>query len=157
MSASDAEFAKPFIQATIHVLSSMAGMTPTVGSPYVKSSNTALGDVSAMVGITGDKRGSFSITFTKGCAIAVVRGMLGEDIEDIIKDTKDAVGEIANMVSGQARAKLASELSMSFQGSTPMVILGDGHTLSHVTSNPVIAIPFTTEFGEFTLEFSFKD
>lgn len=148
------EIAKPFVQATVHVLSSMAGLTPVPGTPYVKKSSVAQGDVSAIVGITGHKAGSISVTFTKGCAIALVRGMLGDDIQNILQDTKDAVGEITNMISGQARSGLA-EMGMAFQGSTPSVILGDNHTLSHITKGPVVAIPFKTDHGDFTLEFSF--
>ena len=148
------EIAKPFVQATIHVLSTMAGLSPTPGKPYVKKDTVAQGDVSAIVGITGDKAGSISVTFSKACAIALVRGMLGNDVQDIIQDTKDTVGEIVNMISGQARAGL-SEMGMAFQGSTPSVIMGDNHTLSHITKGPVMAIPFSTDFGTFTLEFSF--
>ncbi len=153
-SPSGIEIAKPFVQATIHVLSTMAGITPTPGTPYVKKNAVAQGDVSAIVGITGDKAGSVSVTFTKKCAIGLVRGMLGDDIQDIVQDTKDAVGEITNMISGQARSGLA-EMGMVFQGSTPSVIMGDNHTIGHVTKGPIMAIPFTSEAGEFTVEFCF--
>ncbi|MFV0421983.1 chemotaxis protein CheX [Oleidesulfovibrio sp.] len=152
MSTSGIEIAKPFVTATTNVLSTMAGITPTPGQPYVKKNNVAKGDVSAVVGITGHKNGSISVTFTKQCAIAVVKAMLGDDIQDIIQDTKDAVGEVTNMISGQARAALA-EMGMVFQGATPSVIMGDGHTISHVTKSPIIAIPFKTNHGEFTVEF----
>ena len=148
------EIAKPFIHATIHVLSTMACITPTPGAPYLKKNDVAQGDVSAIVGITGDKAGSISVTFTKKCAIGLVRGMLGDDIQDIVTDTKDAVGEITNMISGQARSGLA-EIGMNFQGSTPSVIMGDNHTISHITKGPVMAIPFTSDAGEFTVEFCF--
>ncbi len=150
------QFAKPFVQATIHVLTTMASITPTPGTPYVKSSSRAQGDVSAIVGITGDQTGSIALTFSKQCAIAIVRNMLGEHIEDIINDTKDAVGEITNMISGQARAGLVS-LGVTFQGSTPSIIMGNGHTICHYADAAVVAIPFKTEHGEFTLEFAFAD
>ena len=143
---------KHFISATTHVLSAMANIVPHAGTPYVKETMFAKGDVSAIVGITGHARGSISVSFTKPCAIALVKGMLGDDIQDIIQDTRDAVGEITNMISGQARASLA-EAGMVFQGATPTVIMGDGHTIGHVSRGPVIAIPFTTEHGEFTIEF----
>jgi chemotaxis protein CheX len=148
------EIAKPFIQATIQVLSTMASITPMAGAPYVKKNDVACGDVSAIVGITGDKAGSISVTFTKACAIGLVKGMLGDDIKDIVQDTKDAVGEVTNMISGQARSGL-SEMGMNFHGSTPTVIMGDNHTISHVTKGPIMAIPFTTNVGEFTVEFCF--
>ena len=58
--------------------------------------------------------------------------MLGDDIQDIIQDVQDAVGEITNMVSGQARAGLA-EQGLTFSGSTPSVIMGDNHTIAHIS------------------------
>ncbi|OBQ54838.1 chemotaxis protein CheX [Halodesulfovibrio spirochaetisodalis] len=151
---SDVTFAKPFISATSSVLSTMAGITPVPGTPFVKKDDIACGDVSAIIGLTGEKHGSISVTFTKKCAVALVRAMLGDDIQDIIADTKDAVGEICNMISGQARAGL-SEMGFKFDGSTPSIIMGDAHTVTHVTASPVIAVPFTTDHGEFTIEFSF--
>lgn len=155
MSVNGIEVAKPFIAATVNVLSTMAGIQPQPGKPYVKKNNVAKGDVSAVIGITGHKNGSISVTFTKSCAIALVKGMLGDDIQDILQDTKDAVGEVTNMISGEARAGLA-EMGMVFQGSTPSVIMGDGHTISHVTKSPIMAIPFLTNHGEFTVEFCFE-
>jgi chemotaxis protein CheX len=154
MNVTDAELAKPFVQATKHVLSTMAMLDPEPGKPYVKKDNTAAGDVSAVVGLTGDKHGSISISFSKKCAVAIVKNMLGDDIQDIVQDAKDAVGEITNMISGQARAGLA-QMGFAMQASTPTVIFGDNHTISHVTTGKVVAIPFTTEFGDFTVEFCF--
>ncbi|KAF5033564.1 Chemotaxis phosphatase CheX [anaerobic digester metagenome] len=153
--SSGIEVAKPFVAATINVLSTMAGITPTAGPPYVKKNNVAKGDVSAVIGITGHKNGTISVTFTKKCAIALVKAMLGDDIQDIVQDIKDAVGEVTNMISGQARAGLA-EMGMTFQGATPSVIMGDGHTISHITKAPIIAIPFGTPHGDFTVEFCFE-
>ncbi len=86
MNPTDAEIAKPFIQATKHVLSTMAMLDPTPGKPYVKKNNTAAGDVSAVVGLTGDKHGIISISFTKTCAVAIVKNLLGVDIQDIMQD-----------------------------------------------------------------------
>jgi chemotaxis protein CheX len=149
---SSIELAKPFITAVTTVLSTMAGVTPTVGKPYVKKNLKACGDISAIVGITGAHRGTISLTFSRSCAIALVKGLLGDDISDIIQDTSDAMGEITNMVSGQARAGLA-EMGIVLQGSTPSIILGDNHMLSHMSSGSVIAIPFNTQSGDFTLEF----
>jgi len=149
------EIAKPFIKATINVLTTMAMMDPKPGKPFVKKNNTASGDVSAIIGITGDRNGSISVSFSKKCAIALVKAMLGDDVEDIVQDAKDAVGEITNMISGQARAGLA-EMGMNFAGSTPSVIMGDNHTITHVSKNPVVAIPFSTQHGDFFVEFVFE-
>ena len=155
MNLADVELAKPFIQATKHVLVTMARVTPTPGKPYIKKTNTAAGDVSAIVGLTGDKHGSISLSFSKKCALAIVKNMLGDDIQDVVQDARDAVGEVTNMISGQARAGL-SQMGLSLQASTPTVVFGDNHTISHVTNSTVVAIPFTTDYGDFTVEFCFE-
>ncbi len=152
---SDVALAKPFVQATINVLSSMTGLSPVPGKPYIKNTDKAKGDVSAIVGITGCKSGAIALSFSQSCAIALVKGMLGDAIEDIIADTRDAVGEITNMISGQARATL-SEMGLPLQGSTPSIIFGANHSLSFPGQVTTVAIPFETDYGTFTLEFCFQ-
>ena len=152
---SDVALAKPFVQATINVLSSMTGLSPVPGKPYVKKTDKAQGDVSAIVGITGCKSGAVALSFSQSCAIALVKGMLGDAIEDIIADTRDAVGEITTMISGQARATL-SEMGLPLQGSTPSIVFGANHSLSFPGQVTTVAIPFETDYGAFTLEFCFQ-
>jgi len=147
-----AEIAKPFVKATQEILSIMAGLEATCGAPYVKQGTTATGDVSAIVGVTGDMRGSIAVSFSKEAAKALTEGMLGDAIEDIEQDTQDAVGEMTNMVSGHARAGLA-EIGITVQGSTPTVIMGDRHQIRHISESPVVAIPFSTQYGAFVVEF----
>ncbi len=151
----DVEIAKPFINATQNILSTMAMLESKPGTPYVKKEKAAKGDVSSIIGITGDKNGTFAISFSKSCAIQLVKRMLGDDVEDILNDVQDAVGEISNMISGHARLGL-SDMGLKLQGSTPSVIMGDNHMISHMTRAAVVAIPFETEFGNFVVEFCFE-
>ena len=81
-----------FIQATTHVLSAVSGITPEAGTPYITKERQTQADVSAIVGITGDMVGTMALSFSQACAIAVVKGMLGDAVEDILADTRDAVG-----------------------------------------------------------------
>ena len=150
----DPSLAKPFIKATKDVLAAMAALEVSAGTPYIKKDRMARGDVSAVIGITGDKQGTFSISFDRKTAVHIVKQMLGDAIEDILQDVQDAMGEITNMISGQARVGLV-EMGLKLQGSTPSVIMGDNHTIAHMTSAMAIAIPFTCEAGTFTLEFCF--
>ncbi len=151
----DIKYAKPFIEATINVLSTMAMITPKAKKPYVKNNNKAFGDVSGIVGFTTSDglKGVMSISFSKKCAIHIVKNLLRDDIQNLLEDVQDAVGEITNMISGQARAKLV-KMGITAQGATPTVILGTNHTIAHITHDKIIAIPFTTECGDFVVEFS---
>ncbi len=151
----DIEIAKPFIQATQNILSMMAMLESKPGKPYVKKGKAAKGDVSAIIGITGEKNGTFAISFSKECAVQIVKQMLGDDIEDLLTDVQDAVGEISNMISGHARRGLA-DMGLKLQGSTPSVVMGDNHVIRHMTRGAVVAIPFETKFGHFMVEFCFE-
>ncbi len=151
----DMEIAKPITQAVSYVISTVAGFSPIAGEPYIKKNQSIQGDVSATVSVTGDRDGSISVIFTKKCAEAIVKGMLGEDIKDVIEDTKDTVGEVTNMISGHVRKELV-DLGLTLHGSTPTVILGDNHILVHVMNSPVLVFPFETEYGDFFVEIVFS-
>lgn len=148
------ELAKPFINATKHVLLNTAALEVMAGKPYVKQDKSASGSVSALIGITGDCRGMFAISFDRSTAVHIVRQMLGDAIEDIVQDVQDAMGEITNMISGHARLGLV-DMGLKLQGSTPSVVMGDNHTISYRASSRAIAIPFSCQAGSFTLEFCF--
>ncbi len=148
----DPEIAKYFIKATTGILVTMAGVKAVPGNPYAKKDHTAAGDISAVIGVTGPKKGTIAMSFTKECATTLARNMLGDAVEDLAQDAQDVVGEIANMVSGQARAGIA-EKGLVLQGATPSVITGDNHRIRHMTNGTVIVIPFSTEAGPFTVEF----
>ena len=68
----------------------------------------------------------------------------------------DAVGELANMISGDARSQLR-KMGCSFTAAVPSVIRGKGHTVKHISKGPALMIPFTTDSGDFFVEASFAE
>jgi len=152
----DVKLINPFIEATIHVMSSMAFTEAHVGNPYLKENSLALGDVTGIVGLTGETRGTLSISFSEDCILSIVGKMFDEEITKIDHDVKDAVGEILNIVSGQARKKLET-LGRSLKGAIPSVIAGKNHSITHITAHSVIAIPFSTNNGNFTIEICLEE
>ncbi|NVM23533.1 MAG: chemotaxis protein CheX [Desulfobacterales bacterium] len=151
----DVALINPFIGATVRVLETMAFTKAAAGKPYLKKDEVARGDVTGIVGLTGEVRGTLSVSFTAKSIMPIVTNMLGEEIKELNDEIKDAVGEITNMICGQARRKL-EELGRSLMAAIPTVIMGENHTVAHVTSSPIIAIPFSTENGEFTIEVCFE-
>jgi chemotaxis protein CheX len=81
--------------------------------------------------------------------------MFGEPIDDITEEVKDAVGELTNMISGDARRRLEAN-GILLAGAIPSVICGPGHEIRHVTKEPIISIPFVTGNGDFTIEICVK-
>jgi chemotaxis protein CheX len=150
-----AEFINPFLDATVSVLKTMARVEPVPGKPYLKKDGNSTGDVSGIVGITGEAQGSLSITFQKDCILQIISKMLGEEQKEINDVVKDAVGELTNMISGDSRRRL-QEIGHNFQGAIPSVVSGPGHEVKHISKGPILSIPFTTVAGGFTVEVCFK-
>lgn len=150
-----AEVINPFLEATVSVLKTMASTDPIPGKPYIKKGTSAIGDVSGVVGITGDTEGSLCITFTRECILFIISRMPGEDQKEINDEVKDAVGELTNMISGDSRRRL-EEIGHHFLGTIPSVISGYGHEIKHITKGPILSIPFNTQAGPFTVEVCFK-
>jgi chemotaxis protein CheX len=147
----DVRFINAFIDGTIDVLKTMAFIEPRPGKPYLKKENAAQGDVSAIIGLTGDARGSLALSFSANCIIKIVSNMLGEDIKEVNDDVRDAVGEITNMVSGVSRKGLEAQ-GFNVVAAIPTVVAGKDHTIRHVMGGPSIIIPFETDNGSFVVD-----
>lgn len=153
-----AEFINPFLEAVVTVLKTMAFTEATPGKPALKKKEDASkGDVTGVVGLTGAVKGSLALSFTEPAILEVVTNMFGEDMPEVNGEVQDAVGELSNMVSGDARRSLEGQ-GYSFQASIPTVITGKGHNITHAVPGPSVVMPFTTSSGHpFFVETSFEE
>jgi chemotaxis protein CheX len=74
--------------------------------------------------------------------------MLGEEFSNVCDEVREAVGEIANMISGQTRQALSAK-SLKFQASLPSVIAGKDLIIKNILKEPSIMIKFEIEKGPF--------
>lgn len=149
-----AEYINPFVRATIEVIHIMAFVKAKALKPYLKKDEFATGDVSTIVGMTGESTGTFSISFEAATIIKIASNMFGEEIQKLDRDVTEVAGELANMISGQARREVEI-LGLRLDGAIPSVFSGKNHTIYHMTDGPKIAIPFTMPEGLFTMEVCF--
>jgi len=147
----DASLINPFISATINVLETMAFIKCKAEKPYLKKDDVAKGDVTGVIGITGASNGTIAVTFEEETILKIVSNMFGEEMTKLNNEVADAVGELTNMISGQARREL-EENGKIFEAAIPSVVAGKNHQITHYTDGPKIAIPFTTDGGRFTIE-----
>ncbi len=147
----DASFINPFINATLNVLETMAFIKSKAGAPYLKKDDVATGDLTGIIGLTGESNGTIAVTFDEGSILKIVSNMFGEEMTELNHEIADAVGELTNMIAGQARREL-EQIGKIFEAAIPSVISGKGHTIVHYSDGPKIAIPFSTEGGKFTIE-----
>jgi chemotaxis protein CheX len=149
----DVTFINPFLEAAVKVLQTMAFTETQVGKPFLKGKTPlSEGDVTGIVGLTGAKHGSLAVSFSEVAILQVVSNMFGEACKEMNDDIRDAVGEITNMICGDARRILA-EQGHQFQAAIPTVIDGKGHKICHPLPGPVLVIPFAVgEAGKCFLE-----
>jgi chemotaxis protein CheX len=147
-----------FVDATTSVLQTMAMTEAKAGTPFVKQDASAKGDITGVIGFSnpkGKSRGTMSLTFTTATALGIVSAMIYEEQTEINDAVTDAVGELTNMISGQARKGLVG-MGMIFEGAIPSVITGTGHIIRHVSTSAVLAIPFETQYGPLMVEVCFS-
>ncbi len=150
------EYIQPFINATRKVLSTMASMESKPMKPTLKEANNfkAKGDISSCIDLSGECKGSIGLSFTTNCILAVAKLMLGEEFAELDDEVADMVGELVNMISGDARRQLVS-LGFSFSAGIPKISSGENHVIQHAVNERIIVIPFTTDHGSFFIETCF--
>ncbi len=150
------EYLNPFIFATRKVLKMMAYMDSKPRKPYLKElgNNKGLGDISSVISVSGECKGSIGISFSTQCILRVAYQMFSEEYDGLTDEIVDMVGEIVNMVSGDARQELV-KLGFHFSAGIPVTSKGNDHELIHSIKDRVIVIPFQTEYGEFYIETCF--
>jgi len=147
----DVKYINPFLNGTLEVLKKMAAIDAVPGKPRVKTDESAFGDVSGIIGITGDALGSLALSFSEACICRVVADMLGERFEGVTQEIIDATGELTNMISGASRTQM-EKMGMRVYAAIPTVVHGRRHTISHILKAPSIVIPFSTAAGPFFVD-----
>ncbi len=146
------EFINPFIDATRNVFQTMCGIEITRKKLFLKDDYKMMGDVSGVMGLTGTATGSVVVSLSKNLACTVVGMMLGEDPSgELNADVCDGVGEIINMIAGQAKAMLV-KTKYHFTISIPSVVSGTGHEISHKKGTANIVVLFEALGQPFSLQ-----
>lgn len=152
----DVRIINSFLAAAIHVLKTMARIEAKPGKPFLKKDDSVFGDVSAIIDITGAVHGFMTLSFDENCIKAIVSNLFGESVTVINDEVKDAVGELTNVICGDARRRIALE-KIILVGGIPSIVAGKDHPATRSGKGPRIAIPFTTPAGHFAVEISLQD
>ncbi len=151
----NADYINAFLNAVMKVLEMMAFVKAVPGKPFLKQDRASVGDISGVIGLTGIKKGAVVFSLSKEAAVVIVSSMMGQSYEAINNEIKDAIGEITNMITGDARRELA-EKGHVFEAGIPTVVVGKGHEIVSIVKGPTITIPFKVGNDSFLVEASFE-
>jgi chemotaxis protein CheX len=138
----DVKYINPFVVATKTVFKTMLDIEMSIDKPMLKNARMTSGDVTGAMALVGDKKGTICIGFGAKGVLYVYGKLMGDNCDSISPEVVDAIGELTNIISGQARKELEGA-GITLKASIPTVIVGKGVELHFVSDSPMISLPFT--------------
>ena len=145
----DVNFINPFLNATLKVFKVQCFMELKAQKPHLKKPTDPLlmGDVSGIISISSETfNGTLAISLPEKVFIKIVKNMLGEECDAITQQNVDLVGELANMILGQAKVELGT-LGYRVDMALPSCVWGKDHKIKHYGGGACVVLPFETEYG----------
>ncbi len=140
----------PFSKATCEVFKLLLDLDVSAGAPEtLKTIADTEEKVNIVIGVTGDLSGQILYRFPKETTLEMVRIMSGMEIGEIDDFVTSALGEIANIISGNAMTGL-SEQKVVCDILPPRVIVGGDESMPKDT--PILSTKVTTPIGDVELD-----
>jgi chemotaxis protein CheX len=149
------DFAQILRSATVEIFSTMIFLDLSSGEPIVEGKQELGCHVSAMIGLSGDFNALLGIHCPAKVGMAIGGAMLGVELEELDDDTRDALGEIANMLAGGLKEAFASQ-NINLLLAIPTTISGNSYKISAPTGSNRVLIPFDIEAGRFYIDLKYS-
>ena len=151
----DVAYINPFIEGLIEIFETMIGFTPKrVGLDLKEEGKKGYTHgVSGVIGLAGEAIGCVLLRMDEEVAMRVVSKFIGEEVNDLDPLVTDGVGELANMISGNAKATL-HDRGYKFNISLPTIVCGKNYITRQPKDAPCLVVKFESECGPFELEVS---
>lgn len=148
-----AEHINPFIESVFEVFENMLECKPEMGGARLSGPNEHSSDLVGIIGLSGTAQFTVAVRLPVLTALAIISKMLGIQVRTVDSGIIDGVGEIVNIIAGNAKAKFEGhDLSMSL----PTVIRGNILKSDSLQDCEWLELPFSSSLGDFSLSISFK-
>ncbi len=145
----DVRYINPFIGSIKHVFKTMLETEILISKPRLKERDEQAADVSAIIGFSGEATGSVALCFPLKTGVKTASKFADAEITQQSPEFADALGELANMVAGQAKAQLEG---LNISVSLPRVVAGRDLQLLDSRRTPVLVLPCDSPLGRFHTE-----
>lgn len=141
----------PFIGATKYIFNVMLGLKVDVGELRARKDFVSMQDkVAAAIPMHGGVKGALVLLFPKDKVVSLAQVL--DDTVQSVEQSLDALGELANIITGNAKKEVAN---MLVEITTPTITIEECD--QEVTSlSPWMIIPFESPSCSFDLLISFK-
>lgn len=150
------DYRKAFVDSVEEVFSTMLMETVSAGEVTAKHAEGGTGEITGIIGLSGDLRGTVTLYLPIPTALAVVSRLLGMDVEEDDESVGDAVAEMVNMMVGSAKARIPMESETPIVLSLPTIVRGSAYNVVYPGGVETFEIPFSSSIGDFRLHIALE-
>jgi len=142
----------PFIDAVRRLFRTMLDLPLSIGQPSLNREATPQHDVCGIIDVIGNVNGRVVVSMPESVAATLASALLGEAIAQLDESAIDAVGEIPNMIAGNAKTDFPGGVSAIL---VPRVVVGR-ESVPYPAATPLIQIPIETGAGPLNIDVALK-
>lgn len=150
-----AEFVNPFFQALREVFKLMLDLEITKSSLAAKKDMVSENEVTVAIKLTGDISGSVLFSFPESTTLEMVKIMSGMELHKLDSFVTSALGEVSNIISGNAVTYL-SQANYHCDILPPQIAITEKSS-SDLASEQTLTIPLQTSIGGIRLNFAIDE
>ncbi len=143
------EYVNSFYKATQDVFRLMLDTDVEKGDLRATEEMISSREANVILGVTGDLKGTILFGFTHDMTLEMVKIMSGMEIKEIDNFVSSALGEVANIIGGNAVTNL-TEYNYICDIAPPQIIIGQYKSIS-MANKMALVIPMKTSIGEFDI------
>lgn len=150
-----AEYVNPFYQATINVFKLMLDLDVSRDQSTALQKMLGQKEVGVVIDITGDLTGSILYRFPDTMILEMVKIMSGMEFDTVDSFVTSALGEVSNIISGNAISSLFSQ-NYNCDIKPPRILIEDEKPIS-LEGDQVLKIPMQTSIGDLQIHVSLEE
>lgn len=148
------EFVKPFVDSTMTVLRKILNTEIRQGEIKLLRTPELTGDISLVIGIQDESGESIILNTDARTAMGICGAMNGTPFEAMNELGFDTLGEVANMIAGNA-VTILNERGFDFTVRVPFAVSGED--IPGITGGlELFQVPVLSEYGEVTVNFMMR-
>jgi len=147
-------YIEPIYNSTVNLFANYLDIAIKEKSINVRNPLTPKFEVTAFLSFDSDQlEGQVVINLTEKLARFIYKCLIHEEVAELNDEVRDAVGEILNMITGNAKEEFCQS-GLHYQMSTPFVVIGRDQFIQTIGEIPFVSSMYWTSQGFFELSFS---
>lgn len=134
----DVRYVNPFLKASSEVIKQVLNQDIKFDRPYVKKTPFLAEELLVIIGIVGSVKGKLMLSVKKDDTTRIASAMMGGMELEYGEITKSAIGELCNMIMGNASRIMGAE-NIDINITSPTILEAQNLTISQ--KEEVVCIP----------------